>query len=152
MLRPIPLLLALLLVCPVAAYSAPKSAPKSAPVAKAQQEDIVTIQAKLDAFAKDFVDRASIYVRPSRSEPQVEKQSAKLVVARYVEIDPSTLRTELIASQQVDFTYIAKLIYVEHIYECQAASPKEALAGPFQRVKSRRLTELPRYMKGKWVN
>lgn len=114
-------------------------------------EDPAKVQAQLDSFTSTYIKRSCANVRPSKNTPSVSLRDGKQV-ATYVELDESSVKTELIASNQSTFSYMAKIIYLEHVYECSAATPEEAIAGPYRKVKSRRLTELPRYAKGKWID
>ena len=74
------------------------------------------------------------------------------MVATYIEIDPASVEIEVFPTKDKHFTYMAKLMYVEHTYESVGNTQEEALQGAYKRVKSRRLTELPRYAQGKWQN
>ncbi len=126
--------------------------PASPSFAASAKEDDVTIQAKLDEFAQEFFTRANRNIRPCKSEPAVHKRDDGKYVAAYIELDEKSLATQLIPSEQKQFSHIAKLMYVECYYESEGATKDEALSGSFKRVKVRRLTELPRYEKGTWTN
>ena len=71
-------------------------------------------------------------------------------MASYISLDPASISTEVLPSESRHFQYIARVKYVENHFESVAATKEEALKGPFHRVKSRRLTEIARYVKGAW--
>lgn len=116
------------------------------------KEEDATIQVKLDEFAQEFFTRANRNIRPHKSAPAVAQREDGKYVATYIELDENSLATQLIPSEQKQFTHIAKLMYVECYYESEGMTKDEALTGDYKRVKVRRLTELPRYEKGKWQN
>ncbi len=126
--------------------------PAAPSFAAAAKEDDAAIQVKLDEFAQEFFTRANRNLRPCKSEPAVSQREDGKYVAAYIELDEKSLATQLIPSEQKQFTHIAKLMYVECYYESEGVTKDEALSGDFKRVKVRRLTELPRYEKGKWQN
>ena len=64
--------------------------------------------------------------------------------------DHASISTEVLPNESRHFQYIARVKYVENHFESVAATKEEALKGPFHRVKSRRLTEIARYVKGAW--
>lgn len=114
-------------------------------------EDFAQVKAKLDSFVSDYVQRCNTSVNSCRTKPSVTPRDGKMV-ASYIEIDPTSVEIEVFPSQSKHFTYMAKLKYVEHTYESVGNTREEALQGVYKRVKSRRLTELPRYAQGKWQN
>ena len=113
------------------------------------QKDLETARSRLDAFLKKHVDRCNLAVRPCKTQPSISKRDGK-VVASYISLDPSSISTEVLPSESRHFQYIARVKYVENHFESVAATREEALKGPFHRVKSRRLTEIARYVKGQW--
>ena len=81
----------------------------------------------------------------------VTKENGKFV-ARFTEIDPSSVTAEVRPSKSKHFQYVARLRYHEMTYESEGKTRKAALKGPWKCVNVRRLTEMPRYAKGKWEN
>lgn len=140
----IALMSSLLLSAPVVEAKPSKKAPQ--PV-----EDIATVEAKLIDFIEDYLEDCNINATACRTKPVVQPREGKMV-AHYFEMDLKSLKTEVYPSPTPEFTYIAQISYVEHIFESEGATKEEALAGKYKRVKSRKLTELPRYIKGKWHN
>ncbi|MCH5276893.1 MAG: hypothetical protein J1E80_03560 [Desulfovibrionaceae bacterium] len=138
------------LICAALLCGAPaaeaKSAKKAAPV-----EDISQVKAKLDSFVADYVERCNTSVNACRTKPSLAPRDG-LIVATYIEIDPASVEVELFPAQSKHFTYMAQLRYVEHIYESTGKTEEEALQGVYKRVRTRRLTELPRYANGTWQN
>lgn len=114
-------------------------------------ESTAQIQAKLDSFASGYLQTCSAQLRPTRSEPQLTNRNGK-IVSTYIEIDPTSAKTELMPSQGKAFSHMAKLSYLEHTYEAVGDTPEAAANGVYMRIKSRRLTELPRYAQGVWKN
>lgn len=64
------------------------------PSAAPAQETTLEVKAKLDAFAKSYVARANDTLKNNRQNMSVTKQG-KGYVARYTEVDASTMTTEI---------------------------------------------------------
>ena len=109
------------------------------------------IQAELDAFVLTYVDTANKRLSVNRSKPRVTKENGKYV-ARFTEIDRTSVTAEVRPSKSRHFQYVARLRYHEMSYECEGKTRKAALKGPWKCTSVRRLTEMPRYVKGKWEN
>ncbi len=137
-------------VCGALLCAAPAARAKSAGAA-VPAEVPAQVKAKLDSFVAEYVQRCNTSVNSCRTKPTVVPRDGKMV-ATYIEIDPASVETEIFPTKNKHFTYMAKLRYVEHIYESVGNTREEALQGAYKRVKSRRLTELPRYAQDKWLN
>lgn len=137
-------------LCCALVCAAPAAQAKSAR-ASVSAEDPAQLKAKLDSFVADYVTRCNTSVNACRTKPVVAPRDG-MMVATYIEIDPASVESEVFPSQSKQFPYMAKLMYVEHTYESVGNTRDEALQGVYKRVKSRRLTELPRYVQGKWQN
>ncbi|WP_418765613.1 hypothetical protein [Mailhella sp.] len=109
------------------------------------------IQADLDAFAHQYVRSANKRMTVNRARPQVIKRGA-MYVATFTEIDQQTVTAQMRKSNSKHFDYVATLCYNELTFESLGKTRKEAASGQFRCVKVRKLTELPRYVKGKWEN
>ena len=108
-------------------------------------------QAELDAVVLTYVDTANKRLSVNRSKPRVTKENGKYV-ARFTEIDRTSVTAEVRPSKSKHFQYVARLRYHEMSYECEGKTRKAALKGPWKCTSVRRLTEMPRYVKGKWEN
>jgi hypothetical protein len=108
-------------------------------------------KAKLDTFVTEYVKKANKRMSVNRKKPQVEKRGT-VYVARFTEIDEKTAFAEMRKSKSKHFQYVARLRYHEMTYESEGKTRKAALKGPWKCVNVRRLTEMPRYAKGKWEN
>ncbi len=122
-----------------------KQAAKAGPPSEEQA------RAELDAFLVKYTQQANRNMNGSRSKPKVFTRG-KMHVAQFFEIDPASVHAEMRKSISKHFDYTARMYYVENTFESTGKTQKEALKGPFKVVNSKRLTELPRYYKGKWEN
>ena len=132
-----------------AATKADKKAAKAAdkkPSAKGAKTE-AQIAAELETVGRKLVAQAGRTVVPSKAKKDV-RQVDKDFVASYVEVDESTISTELRpgASGQ----YVGFVRYKENVYECRGASRQAALAAACQQVKARRINELIRYDGTSW--
>ena len=117
----------------------------------AVQKSEAQIQEELDVFVLSYVDTANKRLSVNRSKPRVTKENGRYV-ARFTEIDRTSVTAEVRPSQSKHFQYVARLRYHEMSYECEGKTRKAALKGPWKCTSVRRLTEMPRYVKGKWEN
>ena len=144
------LILALTYAIPApAAPQASKAKDAAAKAATSASESSGAVQTKLDAFAKEHVQRANTTLRPNRQFVEVKRENGQYV-AWFSEVDPSSLRTELHASNMPGCQYVGHVIYQETVYTCTGKTKVEAQKGDFKPVKVRRIRELTRYDKGKW--
>lgn len=132
-----------------AAAKADKKAAKTAdkkPSAKGAKTE-AQIAAELETVGRKLVAQAGRTVVPSKAKKDV-RQVGKDFVASYVEVDESTISTELRpgASGQ----YVGFVRYKENVYECRGASRQAALTAACQQVKARRINELIRYDGSSW--
>lgn len=140
---------------PRSAKAAPRQAAKSpapelSPVRTGKvSEDVV--RADLDVFVKNYIARSNNALSVNRSNPRVFKRGSHWI-ATFTEMNPSSARASMKKSVSRHFDYIATLSYDEITYECVGKTQKEARNGKFMATKMRRLTELPRYAKGRWEN
>ena len=115
------------------------------------QKSEAQIQEELNVFVFSYVEKANKRLSVNRAKPKVTREGGKYV-ARFTEIDPSSVTAEVRPSKSKHFQYVATLRYMEYTYESEGKTKKEALNGKFRPVKMRKLSELPRYVKGKWEN
>ena len=108
-------------------------------------------RAELDDFLVKYTQQANRSMNGSRSKPRVFTRG-KMHVAQFSEIDPASVHADMRKSISKHFDYTARMYYVENTFESVGKTQKEALKGPFKVVNSKKLTELPRYYKGKWEN
>jgi len=111
----------------------------------------IRIQKDLDSFIKSYVTASNKRMSVNKNRPKVFKRDGKYV-ATYTEIDPQSARAVMKKSKSRHFEYVARLRYEEHTYESVADTRKAAVKGTFRCIKIRKLTELPRYVRGKWEN
>lgn len=143
--------LAMLLLCGTAALAlaaAQKAPAKASPKATtAESEDVV--KQKLDVAGRKLVQDAARTVTPSAKAKAVSQEGGEFV-ARYVDVDESSMTTEVRPATGPGGQYIGVIKYMENQYECRGKSKDEALKAPCAMVKSRRMNELIRY-DGKWT-
>ena len=125
------------------------AAKKESAVKKDTKESEEVIQTKLDAVGKKLVGAAAKTVSPSMKAKAVAADG-KAFVATYVEVDESTLKTEMRPGTGPGAQYVGIIKYLENHYECRGATKAEAMGAPCTMVKSRRMNELIRYDAGKW--
>ena len=97
------------------------------PSAAPAQETTLEVKAKLDAFAKSYVARANDTLKNNRQNMSVTKQG-KGYVARYTEVDASTMTTEIYPGKGPGCEYVGHIVYLEKVYECTGKTISEANA------------------------
>jgi len=142
------------------AASKPKSVAKATPPAKAKAapapkggSGIESAQAQFDAFARKWVGTISRNLRHTAADMALQRDGGG-VVARFMEVDHDSLELQVkpSASGGAACPFVGVLRYQEHHYESRAASEAEARQGPFTRTKTQRVTEIFRYVSGRWTN
>ncbi|MDR2076105.1 MAG: hypothetical protein LBP61_04130 [Desulfovibrio sp.] len=110
------------------------------------------VQKKLDAFARQTISSINRAVLPSASKKEVVQNADGTFTARYIEVDPNTLATSYRQPEDNKaVAYVGYLDYVEVEYVCTARNRADALNGPFTVRRRAPLTELIKYIKGKWT-
>ena len=84
------------------------------PSAAPAQETTLEGKAKLDAFAKSYVARANDTLKNNRQNMSVTKQG-KGYVARYTEVDASTMSTEIYPGKGPGCEYVGHIVYFEKV-------------------------------------
>jgi hypothetical protein len=110
------------------------------------------LQKGLDDFAKSTIATLNRVAIHSAHKKEIVKNADGSFTARYVEIDPNSIRTSYKKPEQPGpVTYIGYMSYNEVEYHCTAPTRAAADKGPFAVSNSKRLTELVKYLNGKWT-
>ncbi len=115
-------------------------------LAHAASEEVIKKQ--LDETGMRLVKYAAGSVQPPKSKKSVTKEGSEYV-ARYVEIDPASMRTELRPAAAPNTPRVGLVRYQEVHYECRGATKSAALKAECLPTRTRRLTEMISY-DGKW--
>ncbi|MDR3043248.1 MAG: hypothetical protein LBU75_03175 [Desulfovibrio sp.] len=124
---------------------------KVAPAKKPVGETIEDVHNKLDTLARAKLRHMNESLRPCQTRKDVV-QNGNEFVARYLAVDPDSLSTDVHDAQGPGAKYVGLIVYHEQEYESRAATKEAALTGDFAVVKARRVTEIIRYDKGKWID
>ncbi|HEU6438659.1 MAG TPA: hypothetical protein VE028_14550 [Nitratidesulfovibrio sp.] len=124
---------------------------KATPAKKPLGETIEEVHNKLDTLARAKLRHMNESLRPCQSRKDVV-QNGNEFVARYMAVDPDSLSTDVHDAQGPGAKYVGLIVYHEQEFESRAATKEAALTGNFSVVKARRVTEIIRYDKGKWID
>ncbi len=141
-----------------AAKSAAKSAAKAAakPAAKktepkAAGDSADAVKAGLDEFANKTIASINRCVLPSCDKKEVTKNADGTFTARYIEVDPKSLDTSYKKPESSKaITYIGYMNYTEIEYVSTGKTKEAALNGTFTASRRESMTELVKYVKGRW--
>lgn len=114
----------------------------------------VVIFDQLKKFAAHHIVISNKNITPCRSKPKCENvlvNGKTEVHLTFIEFDDSRIDLQLIRSNGVHFPYIAKFTYKEMYFCAKGNTIEEAIQNGYVMSGSRNVTELPRYMKKKWV-
>ena len=139
---------------PAKARSAPKkpAAPKAATAGKTAVNSPEALQKGLDDFAKNTIATLNRCVVPSSGKKEVLKNGDGSFTARYIEIDPGSLKTWYKQPEKPGpVAYVGYMSYNEVEYHCTASSKAAAEKGPFVPKSNKMLTELIKHYNGKWT-
>jgi hypothetical protein len=112
------------------------------------------VRTQFDTFARAWVGRISRNLRHTAADMALQRDGGGAVVASFMEVDHDSLEMQVkpSASGGASCPFVGVLRYQEHHYESRASSEDEARRGPFTRVKTQRVTEIFRYVSGRWTN
>ena len=102
-------------------------------------------------FTGRWLERIRDNMRFSERKAQVVR-SAGAFLAKYSRLESGSRQMEVKATDSPGCPFVGVLKYLEHQYEARGATADQALAGPFQRVKTVRVTEIFRYSGDAWVH
>ena len=120
---------------------------KSAPVASPG-----AVQHGLDEFAQKTIASINRCVLPSSGKKEITSNGNGSFTARYIEIDPKSVSTSYKPAENSSVvTYIGYMNYQEVEYTCTASSKAAAAKGPFTPIRREQMTELIKYVNGKWT-
>lgn len=114
------------------------------------KETTLEVKAKLDAFAQTHVARANSTLQENRQHMKVSK-AGKGYIARFLEIDTTTMTTEIYPGKGPGCEYVGHIVYLEKVYESTGKTVAEAKSGEFKSPKARRIREITRYDGKKWI-
>ena len=121
---------------------------KSAPV----DSSPAGVQRGLDEFAQRTIASINRCVLPSSGKKEITSNGNGSFTARYIEIDPKSVNTSYKPAENSSVvTYIGYMNYQEVEYTCTAASKAAAAKGPFTPIRREQMTELIKYVNGKWT-
>lgn len=107
---------------------------------------------KLRTFAHTTMASMNRCILPSSSKKEVTQSADGSYTCRYKEVDPKSLQTRYKKPESSkDITYVGYMTYDELEYKSSGKTRNEALAGPFNVTSRETLTELVKYVGGKWT-
>lgn len=110
------------------------------------------LQQKLEEFAQKTIASINRCVIPSSSKKEITSNGNGSFTARYIEIDPKSISTSYKPSENSSVVkYIGYMNYQEVEYTCTASSKTAASQGPFTPIRREQMTELIKYVNGKWT-
>lgn len=114
--------------------------------------DRAKLEAGLKQFGEETIKSMNRCLLPSEGKKEVLKNGGQWT-ARYKAVDPRTIRVRVEKSNTPNspVTHIGYLSYCENEFICTAASKDAALKGPFSVQRTENLTELVKFMGGKWT-
>lgn len=141
---------------PAKASSAPKKAPAASKSSSAGKKGAAhspeVLQKGLDDFAKTTITTLNRCVVPSSGKKEVIKNGDGSFTARYIEIDPGSVKTWYKQPEKPGpVAYVGYMSYNEVEYHCTAPSKAAAEKGPFVPRSNKMLTELIKHYNGKWT-
>ena len=125
---------------------------KAKPVVPAVSETGDAVHDKLRSFAHTTMTSMNRCLLPSASKKEVTQNADGSYTCRYKEVDTKSLRTSYKTPESSkEITYVGYMTYDELEYRSSAKTRNEALAGPYSVASRHTLTELIKYVGGKWT-
>jgi hypothetical protein len=138
---------------PAQSKAAPAAGRKTAsiPASPAVQNSDEVLHKKLEEFGREAIEKMNKHALPSLGKKEVKKNADGSYTARYVAIDPGSLRVSFKKAEPAGVvSHIGYLHYVEREYFCTAATEDAAKNGHFEPKINKGQTELIKYVRGKW--
>lgn len=132
----------------------PRVAKKRARRRPAPSATPVTIEAareRFATFAGNWMAKVDRNLKHSRERMAVDS-GPQGFVARFTSVAEDTLVLQVKASPSPGCDYVGVMRYEEHQFENRGGSYGEAVDGPFSRIRRMRITEIFRFVAGRWVN
>ena len=146
------LALCLALASPALAADAGKKAKAPASKKSSASQSPEVIQKQLDEFASNTIKTLNRCVIPSATKKEITKNADGSFTARYIAIDPGSVSCSYKTPDKPGpVTYIGYMRYSEIEYHCTAPTKSAADKGTFAPKNTKMLTELVKYVNGKWT-
>ncbi|MDR1946675.1 MAG: hypothetical protein LBQ51_05865 [Desulfovibrio sp.] len=136
---------------PAAAPAKRSAAGSKVATAPAGQNLDEIMHRKLEEFAREAIETMNTHALPSQNKKEIKKNADGSYTARYVAIDPSSIRVSFKKAESTGaVSHIGYMHYTEREYFCTASTEAAAKNGPFEPKINKSQTELVKYMRGKW--
>lgn len=109
------------------------------------------VRCRFVEFAGQWMGIVNRSLRHSESSKQVLREGG-VSIARFVRLAPSTATFSIKPSSSGSAAFVGVLRYEEHHFEGRGPTDAAAVEGPFQRVRRMRITQIFRFVGGRWVN
>lgn len=121
------------------------------PAAAEDSHDV--LQKNLNEFASKTIESINRCVLPSQGKKEFTRNGDGSYSARYIAINPKSISTSFKKPEKVTggVTYIGYMRYEEVEYVCSGKTKADADKGPCNPRTSQQLTELVKYVNGKWT-
>jgi hypothetical protein len=142
-----------------AAAVQPSGAParKAAPVARKtvapKKKETVEerMQRQLVEFMQKTITSMNRQRKPGINAKEVTRTSNGMYKARYLFVEPESLVASHKATGKKAVPYVGQVVYYEIEYVSIGATERQAQAGPFRESDRMPITEIIKYMRGKWT-
>lgn len=129
----------------------PKRVAARRPAAPREPVTLEAAHRRFKAFAGDWLAKVGRNLKHSRERMAVDS-GPQGFVARFTRVAEDTLQLQVKASSSPGCDFVGVMRYEEHHFESRGGSYSEATGGPFSRSRRMRITEIFRFVAGRWVN
>lgn len=115
-------------------------------------ETTAALEKGLREFAAKTIESINRCVVPSEKKKEITKNHDGSYTARYIAIDPRSVNVSISKPSNMSgaVKYIGYMRYCENELSCTASTKAAAEKGPFKPTRTENLTELVKYVNGKW--
>lgn len=106
---------------------------------------------RFKTFAGDWMAKVGRNLKHSKERMAVDS-GPQGFVARFTSVAEDTLVLKVKASTSPGCDFVGVMRYEEHHFENRGGSYSEAVEGPFSRTRRLRVTEIFRFVAGRWIN
>ena len=132
-----------------------KAPTTSGKITRAPQKPAETQDERLHRQLMEFMHKTIASMnrqrKPGINTKEVKRTSNGKYVAHYIAVDANSLEAKYKVTQNKTVPYVGQVVYYEIKYTCTGDTERQALAGPFSENDRVPVTELIKYMRGRWT-
>jgi hypothetical protein len=113
-------------------------------------ESQTAVEKKFNTFAGNWIFRIETAYLYTRKNPKIEFSNGQYR-ASFHQVAPDTIQTDVKPAAGSSSIFTGVLQYNEYLFQSKGATRDQALAGPFEPISLKKMTEIFLYDNGSWM-